>query len=318
MFTLDKISKQSTFFSDSQANKTFQSDEEKMLCIIRNNKSINQYNRFDSDFSTYLQKLPSGIVKNKVSDIITRKIIYLAVAKNKLDNVFSKVVITDNKLSQILLSTQQLNIDPETGITKSIDECVYSTYFSLIRAAIIINKKEIRQDINLHKLLTTYLYLLFLKAIGSDKLYNDKQKTFVHILSIYLFYKCYLKEKHDFILSIIRRDYGSFVNKTFFEEFVPTLDELKNYDSIKDFPKMLIDAKILNIHPNIIIIQLLKMLNPMGFYCLIGPFDYFIAMVILSKYPIEFISKGALINEKLQTSIEELIIKYIDKINYEI
>ena len=320
MFKIDKKIGASTFYGEAHANKALQADEEHMLRIIKDDKSKALYDTFNNDFNIYLQKLPAGPVKSNVSKAFNRSLIYLAVAKIKLDNAFSKIVLVDNdtKLSQILLSTQQLNIDPLTGKTKTIDECVYATYFSLIRAAIITNKKDVRQDVDLHKLLSTYLYLLFLKAIGSDKIYSEKQKVFIRILSVYLFYKYYLKEKHDLIISIMRREYSQFINKDFLEEFLPTLEELKFYDSIKDLPKMLIDAKILNVHPNTITIQLLKLLNPMGFYCLIGSLDYIISLVVLSKYPVEFFSKGALVNEKIQSAVEEIVVKYLDKLTYEI
>jgi hypothetical protein len=81
---------------------------------------------------------------------------------------------------------------------------------------------------------------------------------------------------------------------------------------------MLIDAKVINESPNVITMSLLKMLKPMGFYCLIGPLDYFISLVIITKYPIEFIGNKAPTNDKIQNAVEEVVLKYIDKIKYDL
>jgi len=281
------------------------------------NKEI--YATFYDDISNYLSKLPDGLVKKHVKNIQNKNLIFLGIAKIKPDNVIARLFITtDNKLAGIALDSQQLGIDPTTGLTESIDECIYAIYFSLIRATVYIHKNEIRQNKDLHKLLSTYLYMLFVKAIGPDKLYSEKQKGLVHILSVYIYYKHYLKERHSYILSILERDYSKIIGKKYIDEFLPALEKVQNYSSIKDFPKMLIDLKVINESPNILIMSLLKILRPMGFYCLIGPLDYFIPMVIIVKYPVEFIGNRAPVNEKIQNAIEEIIAEYMDKNTYDL
>ena len=93
---------------------------------------------------------------------------------------------------------------------------------------------------------------------------------------------------------------------------------MKDYTSLKEFPKMLIDAKVITESPNIMIMSLLKMLKPMGFYCLVGPLDYFISLVVITKYPVEFIGSKAPTNDKIQNAVEEIMSKYIDKIKYDL
>jgi hypothetical protein len=66
------------------------------------------------------------------------------------------------------------------------------------------------------------------------------------------------------------------------------------------------------------IMSLLKMLKPMGFYSLVGPLDYFIPLVITTKYPVEFIGAKTPTNEKIQNTIEEIITKYINSISYDL
>ena len=310
---------QPSFFSDTEVNKILSEDEQKIYVLFRDKDNASIYDTFTSDFSQYLSKMPNNVVKTNCQSLLNKNLIYLGIAKIKPDNVVVRpLVTTDYKLTGMVLDSQQLGVDPTTGSSNSIDECVYATYFGLIRSAVLINKSALRQNKDLHKLLSTYLYLLFLKAIGSDKLYSDKQKALVHMLSIYIYYKHYLKERHNYIISIIERDYGKFIGKEYLEEFLPTLDKMANYTSVKDFPKMLTDAKVINESPNILTMSLLRMLKPMGFYCLIGPLDYFIPLVIITKYPVEFIGSKVPSNDKIQNAVEEIMVDYIDKIKYDL
>ncbi len=310
---------QPSFFSDTEVNKILSEDEQKIYILFRDKDNASIYDTFTSDFGQYLSKMPNNVVKINCQNLLNKNLIYLGIAKIKPDNVVVRpLVTTDHKLTGMVLDSQQLGVDPTTGSSNSIDECVYATYFGLIRSAVLINKSALRQNKDLHKLLSTYLYLLFLKAIGSDKIYSDKQKALVHMLSIYIYYKHYLKERHNYIISIIERDYGKFIGKEYLEEFLPTLDKMANYTSVKDFPKMLIDAKVINESPNILTMSLLRMLKPMGFYCLIGPLDYFIPLVIITKYPVEFIGSKVPSNDKIQNAVEEIMVDYIDKIKYDL
>lgn len=309
---------QPSFFSDTDVNTILRSDEQKILTLRRSEHS-DIYDTFQQDINSYLTKMPDNVVKQNVRNLLNKNLIYLGVAKIKPDNVIVRSLITtSDKFAGIVLDSQQLGVDPTTGSADAIDECIYASYFGLVRSVVLINKSEIRQNKDLHKLMSTYLYLLFLKVIGSDKLYSEKQKAMVHALSVYIYYKHYLKERHAYILTILQRDYESFIGKEFIEEFLPVLEKMKDYTSLKEFPKMLIDAKVITESPNIMIMSLLKMLKPMGFYCLVGPLDYFISLVVITKYPVEFIGSKAPTNDKIQNAVEEIMSKYIDKIKYDL
>lgn len=309
---------QPSFFSDTDVNTILRSDEQKILTLRRSEHS-DIYDTFQQDINSYLTKMPDNVVKQNVRNLLNKNLIYLGVAKIKPDNVIVRSLITtSDKFAGIVLDSQQLGVDPTTGSADAIDECIYASYFGLVRSVVLINKSEIRQNKDLHKLMSTYLYLLFLKVIGSDKLYSEKQKAMVHALSVYIYYKHYLKERHAYILTILQRDYESFIGKEFIEEFLPVLEKMKDYTSLKEFPKMLIDAKVITESPNIMIMSLLKMLKPMGFYCLVGPLDYFISLVVITKYPVEFIGTKAPTNDKIQNAVEEIMSKYIDKIKYDL
>lgn len=310
---------QPDFFSDTNLNSMLSTDELKILIIERDKDGLPIYDIFDRDFSDYLAKMPNNIVKESCRNLLNKNLIFLGVAKNKVDNVIVRSFITSqNRLAGVALDSQKLGIDPTTGATDSIDECIYATYFGIIRSAVLLNKQDIRQNKDLHKLMSTYLYILFLKVIGSDKVYSEKQKAFVHILSIYIYYKHYLKERHSYILTILKRDYTNFIGESYFDEFLPQLENIKNYSNISDFPKMLIDTNILNESPNVFMMSLLRTLKPMGFHSLAGPLDYFIPLVVITKYPVDFIGKRVPTNSKIQDAVEKIMSKYVDKMKYDL
>jgi hypothetical protein len=307
------------FFADSTVNNILQDDEQKILILVKDKDSASVYSTFNDDFSLYLSKLPNNIMKQQVQNLVNKNLIFLSSSKVKPDNVFVRLLLTvDDKLAGVVLDTQQLNINPMLGTSESIDETVYASYFGLVRASVILNKDDVKRNKELHRLLSTYLYLLTVKAIGPDKIISPKHKDFIHMCCIYIYYKHYLKERHNYILSIIEREYSSIISKSSMDEFLPILEKMSGYDTIRDLPKILIDAKLLIESPNIFVISLIKILRPIGFYALLGPLDYFVGLVILSKYPTDLFSKKSLVNQKIQDSVEEIVAIYMDKIKYDL
>ena len=317
MSDVDKSFK-SYFFSDSDVNSILQDNEQKILIMFDDKKNAERYSAFREDFVLYLSKLPNSIMKQQVQNLYNRNLIFLGISKIKSDNVFVRLLLmTDEKLAGVVLDTQQLNIDPESGKSETIDECVYASYFGLIRAAVLLNKESVQRDKDLHKLMTTYLYLLVVKAIGAGKIYSEKHRNFIHILVIYIYYKNYLKQKHSSIISTIEREYEKVVGgKEILDEFLPSLENLEGYSTIKDLPKILIDTKIYGDPPNNLIVALIKILKPIGFYALLGSLDYFIGLVVISKYPVDFFSRESCISQKVQDGIEEIMDGYMNKVKY--
>jgi len=46
--------------------------------------------------------------------------------------------------------------------------------------------------------------------------------------------------------------------------------------------------------------------------------DYFIALVITAKYPVEFIGSKVPSNDKIQNAVEEIVVNYMDKNTYDL
>jgi len=306
------------FFADSDVNDILRVEETKIAVLKRTPQSASIYDTFKSDFSTYLTKMMAGYVKDNCMSLLNKDLILLGIAKTKPDNVVCRNLITkEDKLAGVVLDMQQLGIDVATGSTETIDQCVYATYFSLLRAGIYVNKTRIRQDKDIHKLTTTYLYFMFLKLLGAERIHTEKQKALLHMVVIYMYYRHYLKEKHPYAQSVIERDYSTFIKQEFIEELSPVLGTIQVYSSMKDFSKVLIDVKLFVESPSVLSLMLIRMLKPMGFYCLIGPLDYLISFIIINKYPVDFVGTKGFSIDKIQIALEQQITDYVDKMEYD-
>jgi hypothetical protein len=307
-----------SYFNDSSMNKVLSEKEIKILRISKTDpryKGI--YDNFNQEFGLYLSKLPDNNVKKYVSEIFNRNIVNLGVSVVKDDGVFVRVIETESTLLGIVLDISDLDIDFKTGNSSRIDDCIYASYFGLIRAAILLNKTEVRQDKDLHKALSTYIYLMFLKSLGKTNVYTQKQKAFIHIVTMYAYYKHFLKERHPYILKILRDHFKELKLTDFLDEFEPRLKDLEKYNDIKDIPKMFIDTRTLIDNPNQIVLALLKNLRTNGFYSFTGPLDQLAGMVVVSKYPTGLYNKDCLVNEDVHNQVEKIIIGYIEKIKFD-
>lgn len=307
-------------YNPSSVDETIITGEKKIVYLRRNsdkNKEI--YDSFDGYLSTYLDKLPNDYVKKYVNEVFQKLLVFIGISIGSSDGIFTKVALTNkNKLAGIVLDSNDLDIDYTKGVTDNIDNCVYAIYFGLMRSAVLCNKESIRQNKKLHKLLSTYVYLIFLRVLGRNNIYSEKQKLFIQYVCVYMFYKHYFNENQNYIFSIIRNEYSDYIPESICDEFEPLMKKTKNYESIKDIPKLFIDLNIVKENPNAVVINLIKTLKTPGFLAMIGPLDYFIGFVVLAKYSTDFYSKLSMTNESLHSAVEKIMIEYLNKLEYDL
>ncbi len=320
MFKLNKRF-QSNSFNDSVVDNVLVTPQVSIHVILQSKNNENIYNNFYEQFGLFLKKLPNNAVKKNVENLYNKKLIYIGFVQgsNQAKEISSRVLLNDsnNKLSGIVLNSNNLNIDISTGDTSNIDNCIYATYFGIIRSAVIINK-TIKSNNDLHKLLTTYMYLIFNKIIGKNIFATQRQKDFLRLSCIYIYYIYFFNEKHSYVISILKRKYSDIVDKEIFDDFIKKINENRGYTTIKDIPKLLIDLRVIFIDPKKIYMKLIQTLKPIGFYTFIGPYDQFISSMILSKYPTDLFSRQNLTNPKIHDAVEKLIEKYLKTITFEI
>lgn len=272
------------------------------------------YDNFNNDFSMFLSKLPSNLVKKYVTEIFNRDLIYLGSTQlAKSEGFFSRIDLTDNdELRMVILDVKELDIDVKTGDAENIDDCIYASYFSFIRACIIANRVVIKTDYKLHDLLSQYLYLIVLSVLNSKNLISSaKQKLFIKMICYYAFNRYFIKDSFSVTIKKLKNSFDTSI----FEEFYPRLKDINKYESVKDIPKMLIDSKVLTIDPNVFTIELIKRFKQYGFLCIYGPLDMFAAFSIVSKYPFSLIEKGQ-VGEDLQGNIEDHMTQYYKKLRF--
>ena len=305
-------------FNDSSVSDMLATREKNIYVIERSGNYQETYKNFDELFKAFLNKLPSNNVKKYVSHIFDKQLIFVGTSTSaKNDAVFTRLFLPKTKLNGIVLDSHVLDIDVSTGDTTNIDDCVYAVYHGLIRASILVNRDKIIKDTDLHKLLINYIFRIFLRVIGQGVVYNDKQKNFVYMACAYSFYRHFLKQKHSLAISNVKYNHKSIFDKETLSEFSDMMQGISRYDSIKDIPKILIDLNVYHDSPSKAMIKLLEILGNTGVFSLIGGLDQFISMVILVKYPTNLFPKSAMSNQKVHDAVENIIIKYVDGLQYE-
>ncbi len=312
MSDLDKYDPK--LFNDSSVNPVLLTKEKNIMAIYRNNESKELYANFDSQLQSYLAKIQNANIKTYISNMISKNAIFIGNSVGKGDVLYSRVLLSQNKLGGIILDSTMLDIDIETGDTPSIDNCIYAIYLSLIRSGLLTNRNAIIQNIDLHKLVSSYIYLIFLKAIGQKMIY-DKQKKIINMICVYIYFSHFLSYKQGPILSIMKNDFGDLFDKAIFQEFSTSIKKVK-YTHIKEIPNVLIDLNIYNESPSKIYLELLRLFGNIGFYSLISSLDLLIGMIVISKYPSELYPKSTITSIKLHEGVETLITKYIDDLQY--
>ena len=307
------------YFNSSEIEKLMKENEQKVIILLRSSKEKEAYNNFDNDFSIYLDKLPQSNMKKYVGILFNKNLVYFGTTKIKDLTTVSRVLLTKNeKLAGIVLNSYVLDISVAKGSTSNIDECICGTYLGLIRAAILSNKQEIKKDFELHKLITSFLYLLFLKILGRTISVSSSQKDLLHLICIYLFYRQFMDERHTRIIYLIEKYFvGDLISKESYDKYKESVDKLVPFTSFKDIPRILNDLNMSNNQQQQIMMSIIKYIDKNGFYAIIGSLDNLVAAIILSKYPTELISRGFAANYDIQDKIEKKISTYLDKLSYE-
>lgn len=274
------------------------------------------YTRFNNDFGLFINKLPNTLAKKYVGKVFNRDLIFLGINQLvKTEGFFSKPVFNKDSLTKIVLDIKDLEININTGETKNIDDCIYATYYSFLRAAVVLNRSEIKSDKKLQELLAQYLYLIVLSVLDAKTSVNTpKQKFFVKIISYYAFYRYFIKETYASTLRRLDKIFSE--SQEMYDEFKLKFKDIEKYESVKDIPKMLIDTKVSIIDPNAFIINLIRKYKQYGFYCILGALDMFIAFVVTCKYPIELFTQNSSLNNDLQNKIEDAMVPYMKKVRF--
>jgi hypothetical protein len=305
-------------FGASPVSDVLKTGEFNILWMDKDDQWKKMYSNFNENFKLFLTKMQAGNVKKYVEFVFNKGLIFFGVSKGK-NPVFSRLLLSkNNRIAGIVLDSQDLDINLQTGETPSIDDCIYASYYSLIRSGVLLNKDEIQKDKELHKNLAIYLNQIFLRSLGKGTIYNEKQKNAILITCIYIYHRHFLQQKHLSALSFLKRNYSGIINKETLDNVYPLLESTSKYGSVQDIPKILIDLKIITSNPNIITMNLLKNLGISGFYNLIGSLDVYIGFVVLSRYPTGLFPRTSLISDKLHKNVEDIMIKYLNKVEYDV
>jgi hypothetical protein len=286
------------------------------IFILKDEEHKVPYDQFNSDFEMYLSKLPNNNVKKYVMEVFNRDLIYLGsnqISKN-VNVYFSKIEASGDRMKKIVLDLKEFDININTGETKNIDECIYATYFSFIRFAVLTNRTIIKNDDKLQEKLAQYFYQIMVSVSDTKNINTPKQKFFFKLVAYYAFYRHFIRETSAMTIKNLRNIFKK--DKEYFNEFKNSFKEIDKYKTVKDFPKMLIDTNVLKVDPNTFSINLLRKYKQLGFYCIYGSLDMFTAFTVITKYPFEMFARVPVINTSLQKEVEEIMIGYMRKVKF--
>ena len=313
---------------DSGKYSTILTTKEKSLSIYKKQPSNQKiYNQFNEQFSLYLNKFPNNTLKKIVTEIYNKDLIYLSIPNSSQDLVYSRLFIEDNKLYAICLNCNLLKIQlivdkPNISVEiDDIDELIFAVYFSFIRACVILNESLIIKDINLHKMLITYLFMQIVKTINPKNIYNEKQKDIIYLATIYMFAKSYLGFQHAKVLSYIQTNYvkEGIVKETIYNEMKELLELGSKYTSFIELGKLLVDLRVYSDNISKFTISLLKIFGNIGFFGLNGGIDYLISMIVISHYPTKLFESSVNLNNKIHEYLDTYMIEtYSNKVQYNV
>ena len=198
----------------------------------------------------------------------------------------------------------------DTGETTEIDSCIYTIYQQYLRAGIYTQFRTVKDDWKLHKLVLQWLYFIYMKAIGSNNIFSDKQKDLLKLLLYYFYTRfCLFKDHH---LAIDLACKHSKLDELY-NEFKAEFELFKRYTVFNDIFKAIKDLKIVNTSVSVMIMDCIKKFQINGYYTITGTIDVVISGSIISLYPVRFVS-NLFVNSNIQKSIEKIVLKYCKKV----
>lgn len=321
---MSKMNKESKMFppksfSDSPVQDIFKTGEFTISWLDKFKENEDVYSTFNEIFKLYLSKLPSNNVKKYVDFVFKKGLVFIGYSITRSPIVFNRILLTkQNKVAGVVLDSSDLDIDIDTGETDRVDDCIYATYYGLLRSAVISGNGSLKQDKDLNKNLAIYVNQVVLRSLGKGIVYSADQKDLIFGACAYLYHRHFLSQKHPMALVKVKNNYKDIINQKNIEKVIETLDRTSKYSTMKDISKILVDLKIVTTNPNQIMLSLLKQLGSTGFYCFIGSLDYFLASVVLARYPTGLFPKTMMVSDKLHTTVENITSKYLGKVEYDV
>ena len=225
--------------------------------------------------------------------------------------IVARVAAAGPKVIQaIVLNANLLNIDKE-GNTDQVDNCVYATYFSQIRAGIVEGINEVIRDRKLHDMLITYFMYLTLKILGKLVELTDEQKKKFRMLIAYLFYRHFFSDNHNAAAAHVKQLYPDDYDKKFVES-------LKPFTTMQALPKALITLDVIKrMDPLKLTMDFFARAGQQAYIYLFGTLDYSVASIVITLYPFEYVPKKLLVSTTIQEKIEEHVLRqYVDDLKY--
>jgi len=279
------------------------------------------YENLYSDLRLYIRKMPRNQITNTVSTLLNNNGIFAGKPTRRQEVLIysGSLVTTDNKIAGVVLSTNELDIDEDSGETDRIDDCIYATYHGVVRGSLKCFERDVKNNFDLHKLCITYLYNLLLRNLGKAQTFSQFKLAGIQIACSYLYLRHYLEYNHASALSRTNRLFADVIGRDTFKEYQPSLEVISRYKSMRDIGKVLIDLNIVSTNPNQILLSIIQSADIKFFYTILSSLDFLIATIIITKYPSNLYENASVVNTNLQNAIENIVTEnYLNRVDYSI
>jgi hypothetical protein len=312
MATAPKLTQISTVFKADDSEDTIIANLDKLFLVsLRSDpNSADFYRNFDNQLNIYLDKI-SGKSKDVVKNLIDRKVVQIGLNPKKNTNVLGRIVDVNNKLLYIILDQSSLDIDID-GTIGNIEETINAIYYQFIRFIALTNT-TLKKNEALNALIIKYYSFLLIKVLKLGS-HNDKTVELIKYIVGVMYYKCFLGQN----VTLGSEKTLKLINPHYVADFEASIDLklIEKYSDIKDILKLFIDFKITTETPNTLTYNLLMGLKTTSFISITNGYDLLLAGIITSLYSQEFY-KHLLINQQIQSQIENIVSQCFDDAKYE-
>lgn len=308
------------FNDNSAVNREILKGERNVAFFVRMSEDNREgYELFDAQFDGYLQRLPEGPLRKYVGHLFNLKKIFLG-SSFKHDGIFATYFLTsEDRVAGVVLDFVDLDLGlkaEKDGFVmtklKNPADAAAAVYFCLLRAATVVFKQEVRQDVELHRPLVEYLYRLFLRLLGP--LSGEARKN-LFFASGFMFYCYYLKENVNYAVSFLKREFSQLWKM---DDFLEERLRRSSFRSLKDLPAFFHELDIASGSERRVLPAAREMLGKHGFISVFGPLDFLVAGIVVARYPVSFFPRKMMVKEETHRRVEGVMERYLGRLPYDL
>jgi len=302
-------------FWKNRAKKLLREFGNKIYVFYRTEEYRSCYQRLDAELCRGLSILKTGPLKELISPVLRNQQYYLHLPVKRDDNVSVRVFFSEsNKIVALSLNALLLDIDPDSGRVKFVEDCLYALYLGLIRAVLETNREDLLADMEFHKLLAGYLGETIKEVLRKGDLYiNGKKEKLLCWACNYYYAISFLRLTPEGAACWIpdsgseeEASRGCGIDPSRFQQISPGPRKLSG----------MLNSLGITPEPDWLWHRLLNAMDKESLYALDGALDHFMGLCVISSYPTTLFDGLLHSNQKVGRQVESILLPYLKNIRY--